>query len=266
MNDSALQAQVGAAEAYEAIFVQAIISKWAEKVADTVQLQPGDRILDVACGTGVFAREAARRVAGRGSVSGVDINPGMLAVARRLGPEIDWRQGSAEELPFPDEMFDAVVCQFGLMFFQDRHKAVQEMRRVLAPGGRLAAAVWSSLESTPGYAAEVDLVRRMVGDRAAQALTAPFVLGDAARLADLCERAGLRGVSASVQLGQARFPDVRTMMEGDLRAWLPLVGIELSDEAIDRILAEAGQALSAFITEQGEVVFDLPAVIVTGRK
>lgn len=71
----------------------------------------------------------------------------MLAVARQLEPAVDWREGFAESLPFPDESFDAVVSQFGLMFFTDRRQALREMLRVLVPGGRLAVAVWDSLEN-----------------------------------------------------------------------------------------------------------------------
>jgi ubiquinone/menaquinone biosynthesis C-methylase UbiE len=98
-------------------------------------------VLDVACGTGVVAREAARRVGPAGAVAGLDRNEGMLAVARRMAPGIAWRHGLAEALPFPDGAFDAVICQFGLMFFEDRGKALGEMWRALRPGGRLAVAV-----------------------------------------------------------------------------------------------------------------------------
>jgi ubiquinone/menaquinone biosynthesis C-methylase UbiE len=105
-----------------------------------------------------------------GSVSVLDANPGMLAVAARLAPGVEWRQGTAESLPYSDQSFNAVVRQFGLMFFTDRRQALREMLRVLAPGGHLAVAVWDSLANTPAYAAEVTHVRPSVlvtdqGDR-----------------------------------------------------------------------------------------------------
>ncbi|MCB1588829.1 MAG: methyltransferase domain-containing protein, partial [Xanthomonadales bacterium] len=107
---------VQAAEAYEAMFVPALFAQWAPRVLDGVALSPGQRVLDVACGTGVLAREAARRVGLSGAVSGLDPAPGMLAVARRSAEVVDWREGVAESLPYADGQFDAVVSQFGLMF------------------------------------------------------------------------------------------------------------------------------------------------------
>ena len=149
---------VQAAEAYEAMFVPALFAQWAPRVLDGVALSPGQRVLDVACGTGVLAREAARRVGLSGAVSGLDPAPGMLAVARRSAEVVDWREGVAESLPYADGQFDAVVSQFGLMFFADRVQALREMRRVLRPAGRLAVAVWSGLETMPALLREVAVV------------------------------------------------------------------------------------------------------------
>ncbi len=109
MSDPELQAQIDAAAAYEEFFVPALFGQWAPRVVDAAQIRSGDRVLDVACGTGVLAREAASRVAPSGSVAGVDLNPGMLEVAAQLAPAIEWRQGAAESLPYPDESFDAVI-------------------------------------------------------------------------------------------------------------------------------------------------------------
>src|SRR5688500_16775452 len=127
------QVNSSAAEIYESFFVPALFQEWAGRVADTAHIQLGQRVLDVACGTGVLARAAADRAGAGGSVTGLDINEGMLAVAAQKAPHIDWRQGQAEALPFEDGTFDAVVSQFGLMFFDDRAAAIREMRRVLRP-------------------------------------------------------------------------------------------------------------------------------------
>src|SRR5687768_9630852 len=177
--------------AFENLFVPALFQEWAPRVCSAAKLRAGDRVLDVACGTGVVAREAARRVGPAGSVTGLDLNLGMLAVAKRLRPDIVWRQGDAGSLPFDAGAFDAVVSQFGLMFFADRVGAIREMARVLAPGGRLAVAVWDSLDRTPAYAAEVALLERMAGPAAADALRFPFCLGDTGQLAGLFSAAGL---------------------------------------------------------------------------
>src|SRR5262245_51467780 len=114
-----------AAEVYEAFFVPALFGAWAPRVADAAQLAAGQKVLDVACGTGVLAREAARRVLPGGAVTGLDRNDGMLAVARRAAPDIDWRLGKAEALPLADGAMDSVVSQFGLMFFEDRRAALR---------------------------------------------------------------------------------------------------------------------------------------------
>ena len=141
-----------AAEIYDELFLPALFSEWAPRVAELAQLKPGMRVLDVACGTGVLSLVAADLVEPGGSVAGLDLNPGMLDVARRKAPDIDWREASAEAIPFEDDAFDAVVSQFGLMFFEDKASAIREILRVLRPGGKMAVAVWDSLENVPGYA------------------------------------------------------------------------------------------------------------------
>jgi ubiquinone/menaquinone biosynthesis C-methylase UbiE len=266
VRDSATQEEVAAATAYEHLHVPALFQQWAPRVVEAAQIRPGHRVLDVACGTGVLAREVAVRLGGEGSVAGLDVSPGMLAVARRLAPAIKWGEGTAESLPYEDNSFDAVVCQFGLMFFTDRHKAVREMKRVLAPGGWMAVAVWESLENSEAYPTEVALLERMAGPRAADALRAPFVLGDRRELTTLFEDAGVASVETATHHGTARFPSIRTMVEADLRGWLPVMGVVLTEEQIQGILEEAEPALSRYVTLQGTVMFDSPAHIVAGRK
>lgn len=135
MTESNPASEVDAAEAYESLFIPALFGEWAPRVADAAELGDGERVLDVACGTGILGREAARRVGKDGLVAGVDPSPGMLAVARRLAPTVDWQQGTAESLPFQDGSFDAVVSQFGLMLFEDRQRAVREPLCVLPAVG-----------------------------------------------------------------------------------------------------------------------------------
>jgi SAM-dependent methyltransferase len=255
--------EIAAAAAYEDLHVPALFRQWSPIVLDLAEVGEGDRVLDVACGTGVLAREAEARCGASGSVAGLDASEGMLAIAERLAPTISWQQGTADSLPYHSDSFDAVVSQFGLMFFPDRNAAIREMLRVLKPGRRLALAVWDALENSEAYLEEVALLERRAGRAAADALRAPFVLGDKADLSSLISDAGGLAVEISTHHGTARFPSVRTMVEADLRGWLPVMGVMLAEELIEGILTEAEQVLSLYVTETGSVEFDSPAHLVT---
>jgi SAM-dependent methyltransferase len=256
-----------AARAYDALFVPALFEQWPPVIAELAQIRPGERVLDVACGTGVLARHAAQRVGPGGQVVGLDPNPGMLAVARENAPAVEWRQGAAESLPFPDGSFDAVVSQFGLMFFSDRVRALREMLRVLAPRRRLVVAVWDALGNIPAYAAEVDLLARLAGQPAADGLAAPFALGDPAVLRGLFIEAGAKSVGLVTRNGTARFPSIRVVLEADLRGWLPMVGITLSEDTIGRVLAAGDAALADTVSQApGGVAFELSAHIVSASR
>lgn len=261
-----LQAQIDAAHAYEALFVPALFGQWASKVADAAQIRPGQRVLDVGCGTGILARQVASRAGSAGRVAAIDPSAGMLAVARQFAPDVEWREGVAEQLPFPDRSFEAVVSQFALMFFSDRRQALREMLRVLTPGGRLVVAVWDSLENIPAYASEVALLERMAGRQAADALRAPFVLGNRKDLVTLFSEAGASSAEITTQHGTAEFPSVRIMVEADLRGWLPVMGVNLTEEQIAGILKEAEQALGSYAAADGRAAFQLTAHVVTAKK
>lgn len=253
-----------AAEVYEEFFVPALFQEWTDRVADAATLRAGDHVLDVACGTGVLARTVAARVGSSGTVIGLDVNDGMLAVARRKAPRVDWRSGRAEALPFDAESFDAVVSQFGLMFFEDRRAALVEMMRVLRHGGRLVVAVWDSLERTPGYAAVSQLLQRLFGDRAADALRAPFVLGDPGALRSLFDSAGFTSATVTTHKGTARFPSIKAWMYTEVKGWTLA---DMIDEAqFARLLEEAEKVLRAFLAADGTVAFEAPACIVTATK
>jgi len=260
-----LEAQVAAAKAYEALFVPALFGQWASRVVDAATLASGQSVLDVACGTGVLAREARLRTGPTGYVAGLDPSVGMLSVAKELCPSVDWRPGSAESMPFSDASFDAVVSQFGLMFM-DRDRAIREMLRVLKPYGCLVVAVWDTVQNIPAYAAEIALVERLAGTRAADALRAPFVLGDRELLTEMFNGAGACSVTIRTAKGVAQFPSIRAMVEADLRGWLPVMGVSLTEREISRILKEAEGALGSYVTDGGRVVFNVPAHLVTARK
>lgn len=248
------------ASSYEKLMVPALFESWADRVLDEVEIKPGDRMLDVACGTGIVARTAIKRSGNNGlSVTGLDPNPGMLAVAESKTSGPDWKEGVAEALPFEDESFDVVVSQFGLMFFQDRSAALREMKRVLAPGGRMAVAVFDSLDNNPGYHSMTQAFARVVGEEVAEALRGPFSLGDTKELKALCSESGLSSAEVTSHNDKARFPGVRTMVLADVKGWFPLVGIHLADEQIDGVVHQLESALQKFSSSDGRLEFPMPA-------
>ena len=253
-----------AADVYEQFFVPALFQEWAWRVADAADIRPGHMVLDVACGTGVLAREVASRVEPAGSVVGLDRNAGMLSVARRQAANLQWREGMAESLPFEDEAFDAVVSQFGLMFFEDRIAALREMWRVLRPCGRLTVAVWDALEKTPGYSDMTSLLARLFGEDIADELRTPYSLGDVEVLGTLCAQAGIAPVTVRSLDGQARFPSIWSWVETDVKGWTLA---DLIDEAQFQTLArEAAAQLAQHEQSDGSVAFRHPALIVTAVK
>jgi SAM-dependent methyltransferase len=221
-------------------------------------------VLDIACGTGVLSLVAADIVKPSGSVTGLDLNPGMLGVARRKAPHIDWREASAEAIPFDDAAFDAVVSQFGLMFFEDKARAIREMMRVLRPAGKLAVAVWDSLENVTGYAAAAGLLSRLFGDSAAESLRAPYSLGDIQILSSLFSDACVPDFTITTLEGNARYPSIRYWMEADIRGWT--LADTLDDAQFESLVSEAETELSRFVNKHGEVEFSSPAHIVTATK
>jgi SAM-dependent methyltransferase len=263
-DDSKGQVTRSAAEIYETFFVPALVQEWAGPVAAAAKLAPGQAALDIACGTGVLAREAARRVAPGGKVTGLDRNDGMLAMARRMAPGIEWREARAESLPFPNQSFDAVLSQFGLMFFEDRKAALKEMWRVLRPGGHLAVAVWASSDRSPGYAAMIALLQRLFGESIADELRAPFKLGDPALFGSLFDDAGIPAVDIQSRDGMARFPSIEAWVHTDIKGWT--LADRIDDAQYETLLSEARKALRPYLADGETVAFRCPALIATAGK
>ena len=261
-----------AAEVYEKELVPAIFRPWAELVIDLADPQKGDRVLDVACGTGIIARMVADRVGPTGAVVGVDLNPGMLKVARtvwssgsRSGAQVEWQEASADKLPFPNASFDVAYCQLGLQFFADRPAALREMRRVLGSAGRLAVMVWGDLDESPGFAVLADALERHVGEAAAAIMRAPFGLSNADQLEALVRNAGFQDVAIQQRVGTVRFPSPEKLVLSYV-AGSPLAGpvSQANDAAREALITDAINALGEY-TSSTELAFPIAAHLLSAR-
>jgi ubiquinone/menaquinone biosynthesis C-methylase UbiE len=212
-----------AAENYEKYFVPVIGHPFGTDLIRHAALQPGDHILDVACGTGIIARLAAERVGPTGAVSGLDVNVAMLSVARSLPSAIPitWYETVAESVPLPDDSFDVVLCQFGLQFVQGRSAALHEMHRVLKPGGRLFI-------STPMPNAFFDVLDRAiaqhVSEEASAFVHAVFSMNDPSEMKDLLGKAGFEPLEIRPHRKQLQLPPARDFMWQYISC-TPLIGL-----------------------------------------
>jgi ubiquinone/menaquinone biosynthesis C-methylase UbiE len=247
--------QVGgsAAELYQRYLVPAIASLWAADLIDRAAPRPGERVLDVACGTGVVSRLAAERM-GSGRVVGLDINAGMLAVARSLNSRtIEWYEGSALAMPFPDSSFDLCLCQFGLQFFPDRPAAMREMFRVLQLGSRVALSVFSAIERTPVTNALADALDRRLRPGASSIKRSEHSLANADDLRQLAVGQGFRDVSVSTVTQTLRFASPREYVRMQLTA-TPLAGLvaDMESGPLDVLMDAIAGDLNAALCRDGE--------------
>ena len=262
---SDLAARVEAAGGYQRDWGPAMLDGWAVRTADAALVEAEDRVVDVGCGTGVVARECARRVGAAGSVTGIDPNEAMLTIANRTGGEIVWLEGRAEDLPLPDRSCDKVVSQFAMMFFGDRITAASEMWRVLAPGGRMAVVVSGPIEATPQYEALVDLARLHMGEDVADDMGGPFALGDLEAVASIFDRAGIAGFEIETVWGWERFRSASGFAEAEVRSSAALADL-LDELAFEAMLTDADELMQEMLDSEGRLVFKSPAHVVTAVK
>lgn len=258
---------VSPAENYQRFFVPVIGGPVADDLVVVADLTPGERVLDVACGTGVVARRAAERVGGAGAVAGLDVNPGMLATARAHTPAdlpIEWHEASAEVMPFADESFDVVLCQMGLQFVSNKLAALREMRRVLVTGGR-------ALVTVPGpkprlFAIMADALARHLSAEAASFADLVFSMHDADEIAGLMQSAGFRNVAVQQDTKRLRVPPPVDFL------WQYIQSTPMA-EAAAPAGAEACAALEREVSEQwqefvvdGSMEFEVGMTTAIGRR
>jgi SAM-dependent methyltransferase len=228
---------------YESVMVPTMFAPWTELLLDELELGAGEAVLDVACGPGSVTRPAAERVGARGRVTGCDLSPAMLAIARAKpavngGAAIEYHEAPADRLPVDDGAFDVVTCQQGLQFFPDRPAALAEMRRALRSGGRIGIAVWMEIDRCPPFRALANAVEAVAGaDLATRHRGGPWGFPDGKRLGALLEHAGFDEVRVSGRLLPVTFQGGAAQLVSTL-ATTPLAGEidRLSDEQRRRLV------------------------------
>jgi ubiquinone/menaquinone biosynthesis C-methylase UbiE len=254
-------------ENYERYFVQAIGAPAANGLIKIAALRPGERVLDVACGTGVVARLASEVVGATGTVAGLDINPGMLAVARSTTPPgmvIEWREASAEAMPLSEASFDAVLCQMGLQFMPDKHAALSEMRRVLAPGGRL-------ILNVPGPTPQLfvimeEALTRHIGVEAAEFVSQVFSLHDTAEIHNFINGAGFHDVSVKADTKSLRLPLPEEFLWQYVHS-TPLAGAvaQVNDGRRSELVRDVAVKWQEFVEDRA-MMLQVRMVVATARK
>ena len=263
MGDSTTgQVSAAAARVYDDCYLPAIFNEWCSRVIASTDLQPGQAVIDVACGTGALAVALSGVVGPTGTVTGVDINADMLYLARTKSTAVNWILGPAESLPLDDNAFNWAMSQFGLMFFENQEQGLSEMMRVVQPGGSIVIVVWDSLEHNPGFAAEDRLWQQSFGDEWGD--DTPFCLGDKSALADLFRRAELPAPIIATHSGTARFESIESWILTGAKGWTE--DEALNDEQLSFLLAKAETDLADFRSHDSSVVFRTSAHIVTATK
>ena len=256
-----------AAERYERVVARHILAPWVRVLLDAAGLSARERVLDLACGTGLVARAAAERVGEGGRLVGVDLNPGMIAVAQTLpapaGATIEWITCSALDLRLPDASFDAVLCQQGLQFFPDKPLAMREMRRVLVRGGRIALSVWKSIGVYNSAVGEV--LTRFVGEEVSARFCASRQAPGKDELARLAADAGFSDVKVDVRRLDIHLPRPDTFVLEHLAATPVAAAIAgLDPEVHERIGAAVQDRLQPYADADG-VIFPEETHVVTAR-
>ncbi len=245
-NAETFQVSLEIAEAYEAAFVPSLFAGVARRLVDFAGVAPGQNVLDVGCGTGIVARTAADRGA---TATGLDPNEAMLTVARRLRPDLTWRQGDAAALPFPDAAFDVTLCQSALMFVPDPTAAMREMARVTGAEGTVGVQIWASPDRQRGFRPLADAVARHAGPDSVDLVASYFRLGDLDEFIQRCADAGLTPTAVDTTEVTLHAPSVDAYVTTEVES-TPLVE-RIDDETYTRLRADARTGLAPFCDSSG---------------
>ena len=257
-----------AAQLYQEVLVPVMFAPWGRDLLALAAPAPGERVLDVACGTGLLARLAAEAIGNRGAVTALDLNPAMLRVACAQpatdGARIEFLEGNVEAMTLPDARFDLLLCQQGIQYFPSRPRALAEMLRVLAPGGRALVSLWQG--DTAYTRALADALEatmdRKVGNSMRRVLSCPTT----AQVAQEMRAAGFRDIAVHARTLLREIPDLGTFVFRHLAATPHADAItRLDEEKRRRILEQMLAALAPFRHDKGVRYPETTSVLVGWR-
>lgn len=244
---------------HEQYLVPAIYAQWASRVADIAEIEVGQDVLDVACGTGTLARAIRLEAGLRGKIIGLDTSEKMLESAHRQSSGIEWQLGDATKMPFVKHRFDRVMCQFALMFFTNRVAAIKEMLRVCKPDGLVVVATWGSLQPGGAYDTLIKLVGKLRGAHAAAKMSSPWTLGKPGVIDALLLSSGINEYECHERFGKASYPSIRAFIESHLQ----LAGEydNMDTDSFQELWDAANMQLRPFVGPGGQLIAQLNANI-----
>lgn len=255
-------------EYYERYLVPFYFTPFARDLAARLQLPSNGRILELACGTGVVTQGLVEHLSGDGRIVATDLNQAMIDIARKKSPRagnIDWQVADACDLPFAEASFDAVVCQFGWMFFPERALAAREAARVLRPGGRLLFNTWDSLEVNIVPAEAYAGIRAYFAADPPRFYDIPYGMSDPAEHERLAKDAGFDGVTVDrVKFEGARL-DAREIAIGVIRGGPFITEIEQREANADEIIEKVAERLEARFGKE-KFAATLSALVCSAKK
>ena len=241
---------------YQDHIVPKILGPMGAHLVEAAEPRPGERVLDIACGTGAVTRKAARAVGASGVVTGMDFGAHMMHVGRTVpqerGATIRWVQGDATALPFADSAFGLVLCAQGLMFFPDRVQALRDACRVVVPGGRLALAVWSTPEHNPYFRAMYEGLQPHIDEETAMTMRLPFALADPTDLQSLFSEAGLSDVRIETVSEALRLPPLEQFIPRHMSAMSVAAALaSLGSDVVNALIRDVQSTLHPYEDPEG---------------
>ena len=252
---------------YDACLGPLMFEPYAIDLVERLPMTGEMRVLELACGTGIVTRRLREALPASATLTATDLNQAMVSYARAAVPlaGISWQDADAQDLPFPDASFDAVVCQFGIMFLPDTARGFAEAHRVLTPGGTLLANAWHSLDENPAYGALNDALAALFPDDPPSFLHTPYGYHDRSRILADAAAGGFTDVRLDDVRLQGHGPSVSDFVTGFVRG-TPL-NHELTGRGadLDHVASEAARTVAG-VTGSAPITVDLAATVITATR